>query len=74
MMLSAIEQSVDLSEKAGASPTIVSKPVVVIPHKCDDVDVLANDLKINERTMKIDETDPPEPDSNEGTEGNAALN
>ena len=74
MMLSAIEQSVDLPEKAGASPTIVQKTVVVIPDRCDDLGVLANDLKVNERTMKIDETDPPEPDSNEGTEGNAALN
>lgn len=69
-MLSAVEQKTDSSERIGSSATTIVKAVVVIPDKYDELGALAHDLKANDTTMKIDGIDPPEPDSNEGTEGN----
>lgn len=45
----------------------LSKAVIIIPSKGDDATAAGAESK--DERMKVDEQDPAEPDSNEGTEG-----
>ena len=70
MMISTLEQKPEKSEEVAPSIIPPTKtPVVIIPARGDEIVALVDELKVDDAGMKVDETEPVEPDSNEGTEG-----
>ena len=74
MMIATTEQKLEKSEEIATSVIPQTKvPVVIIPARGDEIVALVDDLKVDDAGMKVDEAEPVEPDSNEGTEGDNII-